>query len=111
MRTLHYFAQLGLSGQVEQMSQMPYQLGLQLGTAQQPGQNTGSQQYYGGQVQGAQTQLSSNMMAQQMNNQFLSSLIQAAAGSGGGGGGGAGLGNWMMRQSNQASPDFVGPRY
>jgi hypothetical protein len=104
-------AQLGLSGQVEQMSQMPYQLGLQLGTAQQPGQNTGSQQYYGGQVQGAQTQLSSNMMAQQMNNQFLSSLIQAAAGSGGGGGGGAGLGNWMMRQSNQASPDFVGPRY
>jgi hypothetical protein len=47
-----------------------------------------------------------------MNNQFLSSLIGAAAGSGGGGGGGgAGLGNWMMRQSNQASPDFVGPRY
>lgn len=105
-------AQLGLSGQVEQMSQMPYQLGLQLGTAQQPGQNTGSQQYFGGQMQGAQTQLSSNMMAQQMNNQFLSSLIQAAAGSGGGGGGGGGgFGNWMMRQSNQASPDFVGPRY
>ena len=76
-------AQLGLSGQVEQMSQMPYQMGLALGTAQMPGQQVGSQQYYGGQVQGAQTQLSSNMMAQQMNNQFLSSLIQAAAGSGG----------------------------
>jgi hypothetical protein len=76
-------AQLGLSNQVEQMSQMPYQMGLALGTAQQPGQNTGSQQYYGGQAAGAQTQLSSNMMAQQMNNQFLSSLIQAAAGSGG----------------------------
>ena len=72
-------AQLGLSSQVENMAMQPYQLGLSLGTAQQPGQNTGSQQYYGGQVTGAQTQLSSNMMAQQMNNQFLSSLIGAGA--------------------------------
>jgi hypothetical protein len=44
-----------------------------------PGQQTGSQQYYGGQAAGAQTQLSSNMMAQQMNNQFLSSLISAGS--------------------------------
>jgi len=38
---------------------------------------------------GAQTQLSSNLAAQQMNNQFLSSLIQTAAlgGMGGGAGG------------------------
>ena len=61
----------------------PYQLGLQLGTAQMPGQTAGAQSVYGGAAQGAQTQLSSNMAAQQMNNQFLSSLIQAAAGSGG----------------------------
>jgi hypothetical protein len=72
-------AQLGLSQNIEQLAQQPYQLGLQLGTAQMPGQQTGSQQYYGGQVTGAQTQLSSNMMAQQMNNQFLSSLIGAGA--------------------------------
>ena len=85
-------AALGVSGQVEQMSQMPYQLGLQLGSAQMPGQQTGSQQYYGGQVQGAQTQLGANMAAQQMNNQFLSSLIGAASGNiGGGGGMGAGM--------------------
>jgi len=38
--------QLGLSGQVENMAQMPYQLGLQLGSAQVPGQQTGSKQYY-----------------------------------------------------------------
>ncbi len=88
-------AQLGLSGQVEQMAQMPYQLGLQLGSAQQPGQNTGSQQYYAGQAAGAQTQLSANMAAQQMNNQFLSSLIGAASGNIGGGGGGGGTpGMW-----------------
>lgn len=72
-------AALGVSGQVEQMAQMPYQMGLALGSAQMPGQQTGSQQYYGGQVQGAQTQLASNMAAQQMNNQFLSSLIGAGA--------------------------------
>ena len=80
--------QLGLSSQVENMAMQPYQLGVQLGTAQQPGQNVGSQQYYGGQVQGAQTQYGATMTAQAMNNQFLSSLIGSAAGAYGGGGGG-----------------------
>jgi len=36
---------------------------------------------YGGAVQGAQTQYGANLQAQQMNNQFLSSLIQAGAGA------------------------------
>jgi hypothetical protein len=84
-------AQLGLSGQVEQMSQQPYQLGIQLGTAQTPGQQTGSQQYFGGQMQGAATQYGATMAANQMNNQFLQSAIGAASmGMGGGGGGGGG---------------------
>lgn len=114
-------AQLGLAGQVEQMAQQPYQLGLQLGTAQAPGQQAGSQQYYGGQVQGAATQYGATMAANQMNNQFLQSAIGAASmGMGGGGstgglfGGNAGSGfggfqNWLTRGSNQASPGFVGP--
>lgn len=72
--------QLGLSNQIEQMSQQPYQLGLQLGTAQIPGQQYGSQQYYGGQVAGANTQYQGALQAQQMNSQFLSSLIGSAAG-------------------------------
>jgi hypothetical protein len=72
-------AQLGLSGQVENMAQMPYQLGLQLGSAQQPGQSAGAQSYFGGMMQGAQTQYGSALQAQQMNNQFLSSLIGAGA--------------------------------
>jgi hypothetical protein len=72
-------AQLGLSGQVENLSQMPYQMGLALGAAQQPGQSAGAQSYFGGQMQGAQTQYGANMAAQQMNNQFLSSLISAGA--------------------------------
>jgi hypothetical protein len=112
--------QLGISGQVEQMAQQPYQLGLQLGTAQMPGQQAGSQQYYGGQAQGAATQYGATMAANQMNNQFLQSAIGAASmGMGGGGGlfgGNAGSGfggfsNFMTRGSNQASPDFVGAPY
>jgi hypothetical protein len=114
--------QLGLAGQVEQMAQQPYQLGLQLGTAQAPGQQSGSQQYYGGQAQGAATQYGATMAANQMNNQFLQSAIGAAsAGAGGGGGGGlfggnagsgfGGFQNYMARGSNQASPDFVGAPY
>ena len=84
--------QLGLAGQLEQMGQQPYQLGLQLGTAQMPGQQTGSQQYYGGQAQGAATQYGATMAANQMNNQFLQSAIGAGAmGAAGGGGGGGGM--------------------
>ena len=116
-------AQLGLSGQVEQMAQQPYQLGIQLGTAQTPGQQAGSQQYYGGQVQGAATQYGATQAANQMNNQFLQSAIGAATmgmgGAGGGGGlfgGNAGSGfggfqNFMARGQNQAMPDFVGAPY
>ena len=114
--------QLGLSGQVEQLAQQPYQLGLQLGTAQIPGQQASGQQYYGGQAQGAATQYGATMAANQMNNQFLQSAIGAASmGMGGGGGGGlfggnagsgfGGFQNWMTRGENQASPDFVGAPY
>lgn len=97
-------AQLGLSGQVEQMAMQPYQLGLQLGQAQVPGQTAGAQSFFGGQMGAAQMQYGSQLAAQQMNNQFLSSLIGAGAGgfAGGGGGGftnpfnsyGSGLFNW-----------------
>jgi hypothetical protein len=117
-------AQLGLAGQVEQMAQQPYQLGLQLGTAQMPGQQAGSQQYYGGQVQGAATQYGAAQAAANMNNQFLQSAISAgAAGAAGGGGGGGGLfggnagsgfggfQNFMVRGENQASPNFIGAPY
>jgi hypothetical protein len=89
--------QLGLSGQVEQMSQMPYQLGLQLGQAQQPGQTAGAQGMLTGALQGAQTQYQGTLQAAQMNNQFLSSLIGSAAGAYGGGGGGGFSTNGMSQ--------------
>jgi hypothetical protein len=78
--------QLGLSGQVETMAQQPYQLGLQLGTAQQPGQTAGAQGMLSGALQGANTQYQGQLQGAQMNNQFLSSLIGSASGGFAGGG-------------------------
>jgi hypothetical protein len=66
--------QLGLSGQVEQMAQMPYQLGLQLGQAQQPGQQAGVQ----GLQQSAQTQYGATQASNAANAQFWGGLISAA---------------------------------
>jgi hypothetical protein len=66
--------QLGVSGQVEQMSQMPYQLGIQLGQAQQPGQ----QQGVAALTQAAQTQYGATQAANAANAQFWGGLIGAA---------------------------------
>jgi hypothetical protein len=71
-------ALLGVSGQVEQMSQMPYQLGLQLGTAQQPGQTAGANIYGQGMSQAAQTQYGATQAANAANAQFWGGLVGAA---------------------------------
>jgi hypothetical protein len=71
--------QLGLSGQVEQMAQMPYQLGIQLGTAQQPGQTAGAQ----GLMQAAQTQYGATQAANAANASFWGGLVSAAGTAGG----------------------------
>lgn len=65
--------QLALSGQVENMAQMPYQLGIQLGQAQQPGQTAGVQ----GLMQAAQTQYGATQAANAANAQFWGGLISA----------------------------------
>ena len=67
--------QLGVSGQVEQMSQIPYQLGIQLGQAQQPGQQQGVQAL----TQAAQTQYGATQAANAANAQFWGGLISGGA--------------------------------
>jgi hypothetical protein len=67
--------QLGVSGQVEQMSQMPYQLGIQLGQAQQPGQTAGVNAL----TQAAQTQYGATQAANAANAQFWGGLISGGA--------------------------------
>ena len=71
--------QLALSGQVENLSQMPYQLGLQLGQAQQPGQTAGAQMYGQGLAQAAQTQYGAVQAANAANAQFWGGLISGGA--------------------------------
>jgi hypothetical protein len=77
--------QLGVSGQVEQMAQMPYQLGLQLGQAQQPGQQAGAQMYQQGLSQAAQTEYGATQAANAANAQFWGGLIGATGTAAAGG--------------------------
>jgi hypothetical protein len=70
---------LGASGQVEQMAMQPYQLGLQLGQAAQPGAQSAAQLYTGGQIQGAQTQYGATAAANAANAGFWSGLISGGA--------------------------------
>jgi hypothetical protein len=65
--------QLGISSQVEQMAQMPYNLGIQLGQVQQPGQTAGAQ----GLMQAAQTQYGATQAANAANAQFWGGVISA----------------------------------
>jgi len=95
---------LGLSGNVETLSQQPYQLGIQLGQAQQPGQTAGAQMYQSGMNQSAATQYGSVQAANAANAGFFSGLIGAAGMAGAGGafsGGGA----------KAFTPSYTGPSY
>lgn len=71
---------LGLSQTVEGMAQTPLQLGLQLGTAQQPGQNAFAQ----GMSQAAATQYGGVQAANQANAQLLAGIIQGTGAAFGG---------------------------
>jgi hypothetical protein len=62
------------------MAQTPLQLGLQIGTAQQPGQTAYSQ----GMSQAAQTQYGGIQAANQANAQLLAGIIQGAGAAAGG---------------------------
>jgi len=70
---------LGASSQVENMAMQPYQLGLQLGQAAQPGATTAANLYTGGQIQGAQTQYGATAAANAANAGFWSGLISGGA--------------------------------
>jgi hypothetical protein len=70
---------LGASGQVEQMGMQPYQLGLQLGQASQPGAQAAANLYTSGQIQAAQTQYGATAAANAANAGFWSGLISGGA--------------------------------
>ena len=68
-------ALLGVSGNVENLSQIPYQLGVQLGTAQIPGQTA----YQQGLTQAANTQYQGAAAANAANAGFWSGLMSGGA--------------------------------
>lgn len=70
---------LGLSSQVEGLAQQPFQLGLQLGTSQVPGQTAASGLF----SQAAQTQYGGVQAANQANAQLLAGIIQGAGAAAG----------------------------
>jgi hypothetical protein len=70
---------LGLSGNVENLAQMPYQLGVQLGQAAVPGQQAGSQMYQQGLSQAANTAFQGAQAANAANAGFWSGLISGGA--------------------------------
>ena len=74
-------SQLGLASNIEGLSQMPFNIGLDVGKAQVPGQTTGAQLYGQGMSQAAQTQYQGQQQAAQMNAAFVNNLISSAAGA------------------------------
>ena len=104
-------AQLGLLGTTEKMGQQPFLLSQDLASKYaQAGANAG-QLYL--QPQAAAAQSYAQYQGYSPMAQYLQSTGQSLRGQGGGSSNA--LGNWfdnyLTRQSNQASPDFVGPRY
>jgi hypothetical protein len=71
---------LGLSGQVDALAQQPYQMGLQLGTSQIPGQTA----YQQGMTTAAQTQYGGVQAANAANAQLLAGIISGAGQAAGG---------------------------
>lgn len=70
---------LGTSSNVEQLSQQPLQLGLQIGAAQQPGQTAGAGMYQSGMNQAAQTQYGAVQAANAANAGFWGGLMSGGA--------------------------------
>ena len=70
---------LGLSGNVESLAQMPYQLGVQLGSSAVPGQTAGSQIYNQGLSNAANTMFQGTQAANAANAGFWGGLMQAGA--------------------------------
>jgi len=62
---------------------MPLQLGIQLGQAQQPGQQAGAQMFQQGLTQAAQTQYGATQAANAANAQFWGGLISGASAAAG----------------------------
>jgi hypothetical protein len=84
---------LGTTQSIEELGQQPFQLGLQVGTAGQPGASAGAQLLSTGLSQAATTQQAGAQAASNQLTGFMNQMLGAAIGGFGGSGGGlSGLG-------------------
>jgi hypothetical protein len=81
---------LGTSQTIEELGQQPFQLGLAVGGAAQPGATAGAQLLSSGLSQAATTQQAAAQAASGQLTGFMNNMLNAAIGSYGGGGGSMG---------------------
>jgi hypothetical protein len=70
---------LGTTQSIEELGQQPFQLGLQVGGAGQPGASAGAQLLSSGLTNAAQTQFAGQQAASNQMSSLLSGLIGAGA--------------------------------
>lgn len=98
---------LGTLGSVEELGQQPFQLGMAVGGAAQPGATAGAQLLGAGLTQAANTRYQGVQQANAANAAFLQGLIRSA--SGGFGGSGGGLGGYGSTYEQRAGANFLYP--
>jgi hypothetical protein len=79
---------LGTVGTIEELGQQPFQLGLQVGGAAQPGAQAGAGLLSAGLTQAAQTQQAASQAASNQLTGFMNNMLNAAIGGFSAGGGG-----------------------
>jgi hypothetical protein len=95
---------LGTAGSIEEMGQQPFNLGLAVGGAAQPGASAGANLLSAGLTQAAQTQRAGGDAASAQLTSFMNSMLGAAIGGFGGGGFGGGGGFSSSDLSYLAQP-------
>lgn len=102
---------LGTVGTIEEMGQQPFNLGLAVGGAAQPGAQAGAQLLGAGLTQAANTRFQGTQQANAANQAFLQALIGSASGGFGGGGGGTPMPNFYYGGQSWGGTPGVNPWY
>jgi hypothetical protein len=101
--------QLGLASTVEKLGMSPYEMSIGLGKTIADAGATQGRFYMAGEEMAAKPSMA--YASYSPTGQFLQGTGQSLMGMSGGGGTANWFDNFLTRQSNQADPNFVGPRY
>lgn len=102
---------LGTVGTIEEMGQQPFNLGMAVGGAAQPGAEAGARLLGAGLTQAANTRYQATQQANAANAAFLQGLISSASGGFGGFGGGSSPSNFYYGGQSWGGTPGVNPWY